>query len=593
MCGISSIFRFTQISDLDKENLLLMNQEMHYRGPDENDVWTDETCGLAHTRLSIIGLDNGKQPIYNEDRSLVLICNGEIYNYIELKIILLSKGHIFSTDSDSEVILHLYEEYGVDCLLHLRGMFAFCLWNTKTKQLFSARDRIGEKTLYYAQIQSAVVFSTELKAIKKYYLSKFQLNTNALAETIRYNYPIDLRNTYIEQIKRLQAGEYALVDANGLELHKYWKRDLTPSFKGTQEEAKKEILRLMRESVQLCLQSDVPVAILLSGGIDSSAIAALAKESGREVHVITAGYKGQHNCDERDVAKRFSSENGLIYHEVELDVNDFQTLFDDYITFIDEPVCDIASMSQWALYKKAKELGFTVLLGGVGGDELFYGYPNWNRVAESLKLKHQHQALFPWKNKKKEYLRFLIKNWQYILYGGYPNKINDQTIVPWTYDDYMRFVRSAYLDIHGKHLLFSDEDIHHSYADDGVEIEVIYQSIMTTFMTNSCLYLADRLGMGNSVEIRSPLLDFKLIDFVGSLPIEMKYNVDNPKFFLKDILREIVPDYILDAPKRGFTPPISFIDELNKTYSYRMIQSDHVFFNSMLADRVLDLMFRS
>jgi len=151
-----------------------------------------------------------------------------------------------------------------------------------------------------------------------------------LAESVRYNYPIDLKNTWIEQIKRLQAGEYVLVDSNGLELHKYWKRDITPRFKGTVEEAKTEILRLMRESVNISLRSDVPVAVLLSGGIDSSAIAALAKESGREVHVITAGYKGQHDCDEREVAKRFAAEKGLIYHEVELDAGDFQNIFWEY-----------------------------------------------------------------------------------------------------------------------------------------------------------------------------------------------------------------------------------------------------------------------
>jgi asparagine synthase (glutamine-hydrolysing) len=591
MCGISAIYRYTQITDSDKDKLALMNQEMHYRGPDEKGVWTDDTCGLSHTRLSIIGLENGKQPLFNEDKTLVLICNGEIYNYIELKQDLISKGHVFNSDSDSETILHLYEEYGVKCLDYLRGMFAFCLWNTKTKQLFAARDRVGEKTLYYTQLPTGVVFCTELKAILKYYLDKTQLDAHALAESIRYNYPIDLKNTYIEQIKRLQAGEYALVDALGFETHIYWKRDIIPTFTGTKDEAKTEILRLMRESVNICLRSDVPVAVLLSGGIDSSAIASLAKETGREVHVITAGYKGQHDCDEREVAKRFAAEKGLIYHEVELDAADFQDLFWEYSQYIDEPVCDISSMSQWALYKKAKAMGFTVLLGGLGGDELFYGYQELNQLAESLKLKHQHQELFPWKglDKKKAFLNFLFKNWQYILYAGYPTKINDKATVGWTYNDYHKFVETAVLEFNNEKIIFKNIDVHFSYEDGKSEIDQIYASTFLTFMNSLCLYLADRQGMGNSVEIRSPLVDYKLVELLSSLPLEMKYNKENPKYLLKEVLKGIVPDYILFAHKKGFTPPISFINELVSNYSYQLIASDSKFFNSILADRLLSM----
>ena len=589
MCGISALFRYTQIIDSDKEKLALMNEEMHYRGPNENGVWTDDTCGLAHTRLSIIGLENGKQPLFNEDKSLVLICNGEIYNYIELRNELVAKGHCFASDSDSEVILHLFEEYGVKCLDYLRGMFAFCLWNTINNQLFTARDRIGEKTLYYSQIPSGVVFCTELKPILKYYLDKVQLDKHALAESIRYNFPIDLKNTYIDQIKRLQAGEYALVDEKGMEIHKYWRREISSTFTGTEQEAKAEILRLMRESVDLCLRSEVPIAVLLSGGIDSSAIAALAKESGREVHVITAGYKGQHGCDEREVAKRFAQERGLIYHEVELDASDFQDVFLEYSKYIDEPVCDVSSMSQWALYKKAKAMGFTVLLGGLGGDELFYGYPAWNTTAESLRLKHQHQSFFPWKGmkKKKDFFVFFLKNWRYILLAGYPYVINDKTNVDWTYDDYIAFASKASLDYNGELFSFENIDVHHSYQDGKCEIDQLYSDTFNTFMTTQCLYLADRLGMGNSVEIRSPLIDYKLVEFVSSLPLTMKYKLSSPKFFLKEVLEGIVPDYILNAQKRGFTPPITFIQDLVGNYKYQFLESDFKFFNSVLADKIL------
>lgn len=587
MCGISSLYRFTKISQQDKQNLMRMNREMSYRGPDGEGYWNDDTCAMAHTRLSIIGLDNGAQPLFNVDKSLVLICNGEIYNYKELRQYVAERGYMCATDSDCEVILYLYDLYGEKCLQYLRGMFAFCLYDLKKKKLFAARDRVGEKTLYFAQLPTGIVFSTELKAILKYYIPNPQLNAHALAESIRFNYPLDNRNTYIEQIKRLCAGEYAVVDVDGLQLHTYWRLSHTPVFEGTKEEAKAEVLRLMRSSVADCLQSDVPVAVLLSGGIDSSAIAHFAKETGREIHVITAGYVGRHSQDERNVAKRFAKEQGLIYHEVELDVSDFQSLFAEYMPYLDEPVSDVSSMSQYALYKKAKELGFKVLLSGIGGDELFYGYPTFNRLATQLQLRCEHQSLFPWHGHKKiEFIHFLVRNWRYILFAGYPMQIDDRWPVDWTYGDYKRFVADAQIDWTGGKIRLSDIDVHYSFAN-GANMDTIYDLEFTTFMKNLCLYLSDRLGMANSVEIRSPLLDYRLVDFVSHMPRDMKYD-GAPKDFYKWCLRDIVPDYILDAQKRGFTPPFEFIKEVCERYQYKNIKASHCFFNSMLTDQLLD-----
>lgn len=586
MCGISAIYRFTQVTEEDKLKLVQMNKEMHYRGPDGEGYWNDEACAMAHTRLSIIGLDNGSQPLFNEDKTVVLICNGEIYNYTDLKRNLLAKGHRFSTDSDSETIIHLYEDHDTNCLQYLRGMFAFCLYDKKKKRLFAARDRVGEKVLYYSQLPTGIVFSTELKAILKHYVEKPQIDIHALAESIRYNYPIELRQTFVGQIKRLCAGEYALVDEKGLELHDYWQLRHQPVFKGTKEEAKKEVLRLMRESVSNCLQSDVPVAVLLSGGIDSSAIAAFAKETGKEIHVITAGYKGRFSQDEREIAKRFANEKALVYHEVELDANDFKCLFAEYMQYMDEPVCDVSAMSQYALYKKAKELGFTVLLSGIGGDELFYGYPWQNQLAKSLQLRKQHLDLFPWKGKKKAFAKYMVKNWKNVLFAGYPTvKLDDAVPVAWTYEDYHKFAQDAMVGWDDDNFSFCDVDVHYSFPIDA-DIDVVYDYMFTRFMRNLCLYLSDRLGMANSTEIRSPLVDYKLVEFVASLPKEMKYD-GTPKGFYKECLREIVPDYILDARKRGFEPPWGFIHEMNARYSYKLMHSSHVFYNSMLADTLL------
>ena len=591
MCGISAIFRFTEISETDREKLVQMNREMAYRGPDGEGYWNDTTCAMAHKRLSIIGVDNGAQPLSNPDGSIILVCNGEIYNYKELKRDLTSLGYTFLTESDAEPIIYLYDRYGTDCLQFLRGMFAFCLYDVRQKKLFVARDRVGEKTLYYSQLPTGMVFSTELKAILKQFIVKPQINAHVLAEAIRYNYSIESRQTFIEQIKRLEAGQFAIVDENGLSLHYYWRREHSPVFTGTPDEARQEVLRLMRESVSNCLQSEVPVAVLLSGGIDSSAIAAMAKETRQEIHVICAGYKGKYAQDERSVAKRFALEKGLIYHEIELDVTDFKSLFDEYLQYIDEPACDVSAMSQYALYKKAKELGFTVLLSGIGGDELFYGYPWQNRLAKSIRLHQEHMDLFPWKGKKLAFLKFFFKNWKNILFAGYETvKLDDAPPVAWTYDNYKKFAESATLPLSGEEIRFKDLDIHYSFSSKA-DLDTVYDFYFDKFMRHLCLYLSDRLGMANSTEIRSPLLDYKLVEYVSSLPKEMKFKTEQPKAFYKDCLRGIVPDYILDGQKRGFEPPWPFIHELNRDYNYKCIKGQSVFYNSMLADALIDKLF--
>lgn len=595
MCGISSIYKFSSINSFDKNKLDLMNQEMHYRGPDDEGVWNDEKCGLAQVRLSIIGLEKGKQPLFNEDNSIVLVCNGEIYNYIEIRKELEIKGHVFASESDSETIIHLYEECGEKCIDVLRGMFAFILWDSKKKKLFAARDRIGEKTLYYSQNGESIVISTELKAILKYNIPTPQINFEALAEPIRYTSPLNKKDTYIEQIKRLEAGHYITVDEeNGLLKFEYWRRNtMVASFKGSYEEAKALTLSKLRESVDLCLRSDVPVAIMLSGGIDSSAIAALAKDTGREVHTITAGYKGNHDCDERSIAKKFAKERGFIYHEIELDEFDFKNSFDELCEHLDEPITDAAAIAQWALYKKVKSLGFKVLLGGMGGDELFYGYPYWNNLAKSLALHRKHQSLKPFKNNKRriEFLDFVLKNFKNIMFAGHPLQISDKSICFWHYNEYNKFANEADCVYLKKENCFQNINLNKTFAECelGKEINQVYQFAFENIMSMGYLYLTDRLGMGNSIEIRSPFLDYKFVEFVSSLPNEFKLKNNVPKYFLKEVLKGYIPDYILFAQKRGFTPPNGFIKDVASDYNYQFFNANYKFYNSVLADRVLSL----
>ncbi len=596
MCGVSAIFRYEHLKDDDVLKVKRMGDQMHYRGPDEEGLWSDDHCAMGQVRLSIIGLNNGTQPLFNKDKSIVLICNGEIYNYIEIKKELESKGVVLKTDTDTEVILPLYELYGVECVNHLRGMFAFCLYDIKKQQMMVARDRIGEERIYYAEVPGGVVFSSELKAILKEYIAEPQLDVEALLAPIRFTGGISLRDTFVEQIKRVLPGEMVLVNANGVKRKRYWQRRRTYDFTGTIEESKKETLRLMQEAVDIEMRSDVPVAVMLSGGVDSSAMAALAKRSGHEVHTITTGYAGKHAEDERDVACRFAKEQGFIYHEVELSEQDYVKSFEELTSYLDEPMTDSTAIAQWAMFKKVKELGFKVLLSGMGGDELFYGYPAWNQLGDSLKLRREHEDIFPWKGKEKKihWLRFIAHHMKWILMAGYPHKLEDRSYGWWIRDDYYRFVENATLKLGDETYNLADYKIYKDFAPCplGKEVDVIYDDAIDTVMTQAYLYLSDRLSMGNSLEVRSPLLDYKLFEHVMSLPLEYKYISGKPKQYMKDVLTGIVPDYILYAYKRGFTSPSSFVANVAQRYDYQCFDTDYKFYNSVLADTILSLLWK-
>ena len=461
----------------------------------------------------------------------------------------------------AEQIIPLYKQYGCECVKHLRGPISFCLYDSNKKLLLVSRDRVGEKQMYYAQLPTGVVFGSSLKEVLQHIKSP-QLRAHELAQPIRHNYPIDLQHTWIEQIKRLGAGEYALVNADGLRLYTYWKRNHTSSFTGTKEQAIAEVQRIICASVKRCMQADGPVAVLLSGGIDSTTLALFAKECQKEVHVISAGYKGQHACDERVVARRFAEEHGLIYHEVELDVNDFQSLFDEYVPYIDEPCFDVSSMSQFALYKKAAEMGFKVILSGLGGDELFYSYKDDNAIAASLQLRREFDACFPLKKHWRQYLRFMAKHWRYVLMANHPILEDDKLPTPWTYEDYKKFASKASLICDNRTINFSDVNVQPSSYPYTATVNEVYDNRFASFANQLCVFLGNKLGEACGVELRYPLLDSELVEFLDTLPLEMKFDPKVSKKFQKEVMHGLLPDYILYARKRGFEPPFTFVREM-------------------------------
>lgn len=578
MCGITVFFKFCKVDENDIKLIHLSNKEMSYRGPDEQDIWSYENIILGQVRLSIIGLSNGHQPLFSEDKNLVLVCNGEIYNYKALKKDLINKGHTFSSDSDSEVILHLYEEYEEKLFEKLDGMFAFCLYDLTKKRMLVSRDRSGKKPLYYSKVNNGFVFSSELKVIKKYFLKEISINYDVLRQVQQYSYSISPDETYINGIYKVPFSSYSLITnhTTHIQFKKYYKRVIDNTFRGTYQDACDEIRRLLFLSVEKRLQSDVPVGVLLSAGIDSSAISSIAREMKENVNVISLGYKGHHSIDERLEAKKLSKLKGFIWNEVELDINHYSGYFQEILSILDEPNADDAMFAQWGIYKYANSKGYKVLLSGNGGDELFYGYNSHNNYALGLNFIKEKSLQFPISSRK-AVIKFLFQQFLDILFKKkkiHYNKLNLKMELPVMNELKILASESA--------IPLYRNDWHRDHYSN--EIENVYYFLHYAWLTNNCYFLSDKLAMANSIEMRSPFADLDLINFVDTLPFEFKFKEGCPKQLLKDSLLDILPPLVLNRPKSGFTPPYEYMQSIIKQYNNKHFTEKPITYSQLVTD---------
>ena len=481
--------------------------------------------------------------------------------------------------------LALFEEHKDKCVDYLHGSFAFCVYDNQTKEVFAVRDHIGIQNLYFAQLPTAIVFSDTLREIVPL-VYKPIINIEELVRPIRHNYPIDLRHTWIEQINRVLAGEWLKVSRIGIDKQIYYTRKHENVFAGTKQEASDMALSILRKSIKRYKERcKKPIAVMLSGGVDSTSLASLLREIDTEVHAFCICYKDKQGTvwDERDRAHRFADEKRLIYHELELDVDDFEAIRDEMSLVLDESTYDFACFAQYVAFKKIADMGYGAILSGLGGDEQFYSYAGVHEMVEAYQKRKKWVALSSLGLRSMKYWKYVLKNYKELLSPRKARVLTDYEPDGWMYDYYVKFAKEGYLNLPERRIRLRDVDVAYHIPDE-VTIQSMYEFIFATSVTTRSLYTTVSIGKAAGLEILCPLLDVEFVNFIDTLPMEMKYDGFELKKFQKDMMAGILPDYILHAKKNGSAPPFDFLEQMSERYQYKYFESNHTYYNSMMAD---------
>lgn len=570
MCGITGKVYFNKERKIDPVTLKNMTDSVYHRGPDDEGFFIEGNVGLGFRRLSIIDLSTGHQPLANEDETVWIIFNGEIYNYKELQENLLKQGHVFKTRSDTETIVHLYEQYGTDCVKYLRGMFGFCIWDSRKKQLFCARDRFGIKPFYYYTDKEKFVFGSEIKTILKAENIDKTISYEGLDSYFAFGYITSDLSIY-KNIKKLQPGHYLLLsfkDEVSIEIEKYWEILFEPDYSKTEDQWCQELENCLSETVKLHMISDVPLGAFLSGGIDSSSVVAMmAKNSTRPIKTFSIGFKEQKFSElvyAREVAKKYGCE----HHEKIVEPESI-SLLPKLVNAYDEPYADSSAIPTYYVSKMARE-NVTVALSGDGGDELFAGYDSYasyKRVYSSpLNLKSpvlnkivwgSIHKMIPEHARGKTFSYYLSQDRRYVNAGP----------IFWKKEQRQKYILNNHpaVDYSKTSELFK-EGILRKGANNDFITNLQYLDLQT-YMVDDILTKVDRASMLNSLEVRVPLLDHKFAELSFKMPSNLKFKDKSRKYIFKRAMAPYLPESILNHPKQGFGVPISvwFKDSL-KSY---------------------------
>jgi asparagine synthase (glutamine-hydrolysing) len=560
MCGICGIYGHS-----DKELLKKMTNIMAHRGPDDKGYFLDKNIMLGQRRLSIIDLKTGKQPIFNEDGSIVVILNGEIYNYIELKKELEYKGHEFSTKSDTEVIVHAYEEYGEKCLTLFNGMFGLALYDLNKKKLILARDRVGIKPMYYTKINKKVIFGSEIKSILEYSEVKREVDKDAFHDFINIRYNPGIR-TMFKGISKLLPGHYIICDDNNnIKIKKYWDLKINIKDNGIKYFEKK-LDENLKNSIKIQLRSDVPVGLLLSSGLDSSTLAAYASKFSDKIKTYTMGF-GE-STDECDAAQKIANHLGL-EHKNLIIKNDFLKDFKKLIWHMDQPK---RNLYPYYIYNKLKG-NVKVVLSGLGGDELLGGYTfRYKYMLNAQKFRKLIPQSSWMKKILKKPVKYGINSWVKfnsekgnIIKDIYLDKLNNILNIYTDSGTYYKITTadSGFNAIQFKEQIYSSQmknvigpHVRHFdqyFKQNNSLIDNTYLAEFKEKLPNDFLVVDDAMSMANSVESRVPFLDNKLIDLCFSMPNKYKFNGNVGKLILRKNIKKLLPEKLLFKGKLGFS----------------------------------------
>lgn len=558
MCGITGYTTFAAAAPVNMDILQSMNQAIYHRGPDQDGIEIVDNVGLAMRRLSIIDLAGGKQPIYNEDHSVRVVYNGEIYNFKALRAELITKGHQFSTDSDTEVIVHAYEEYGVDCVKRFNGMFAFALHDHKKKILFIARDHVGIKPLFYTLGNNYFAWGSELKTLLKTQLLERNLDYDAVNEFLTWEY-VAREKTLLSGVNKLLPGHLLLfeLDRHKLTIQQYWDIPCQPNSDKNIDELTEQLDEILQKSVQQQLVSDVPLGAFLSGGVDSSLIVAAMKEA----NTFSIGFDDPSYNElaySRTVAKHLN-----VSHETQIIAPQVADLFDDLMYFMDDPIGDFSIFPTYLVSKLARQ-HVTVSLSGDGGDELFGGYETYLA------------------NNKVRFLNFVPPAVYKYTLGPIFSAIKPQPQKKGTVNKLKRLVEglqeSGKLN-HARWRIFLSESVRQRLFstrakaefkhDARAHIENLFAQAgerdalnkdlyvdMHSYLVDNCLVKVDRMSMAVSLEARVPFLDKEVVEFAFSIPAKYKIHKGITKYILKRVAEKYIPHDCVYRAKEGFSIPI-------------------------------------
>ena len=569
MCGIIGFINQDRHKPANERIARAMNDAITHRGPDDEGFYFNGHVALGMRRLSIIDLAGGHQPISNEDGSVWVVFNGEIYNYRELREGLLARGHALRTNSDTETIVHLYEDYGDDLVQHLNGMFGFALWDERRQRLLVARDRMGEKPLYFTQTDEAFAFASELKALVHHPSVERRVNLLALRKYLQYEF-VPSPHTMLEGVHKLLPAHRLIFEKGSWRTESYWRLSYEGErLKISEQEAAEEVHRRLREAVRMRLVSDVPLGVLLSGGIDSSTMAEMACEAaGGRVKTFSIAFE-EKSFDESSYARKVAAQLGTEHYEERFTERQMLDIVPEIPRLLDEPLGDGSLIPTFLLSRFTRQ-HVTVALGGDGGDELFAGYPTYgaHRMAKLYRMIPQFVrsgliepavARLPVSTENLS-LDFKAKRF---VRGASHAAGTRHAIWMGSYDaaEQRELFRPEIITACPDEEVFDEILPYNRLNGHGNLIEQMMALDARLYLAECVLFKVDRASMAASLETRAPFLDHAFIEFVLKLPVEMKLKGQisgwTGKYILKKAMRGRLPDEVIDRPKKGFGMPVA------------------------------------